>query len=165
MIVLAESFGLLHWLENSGMALFIRQSAWFYPIVEIVHIIGFAVLVGSAFLFDLRLLGFARKLPVTECIRHMIFWARMSLFFVLPSGIILFMVEAVSMAANPAFLIKLMLIALAGMNAAFFHLITVKSVDHWNVTEYPPISAKVAGILSILLWIGVISGGRMIAYI
>jgi hypothetical protein len=155
----------LEWLEGSGLSLFIRQSAWLYPAIEIVHIAGFAVLVGSAFLFDLRLLGLARKLPVTECIRHMIFWARMSLIAVLPSGIILFMVDAVSMAANPAFLIKLILIALAGMNATVFHLITVKSVDHWNVLENPPVEAKIAGILSILLWIGVISGGRMIAYI
>jgi hypothetical protein len=165
MIVFAESFGLLHWLESSGMALSIRQSTWLYPIVEIVHIIGFAVLVGSAFLFDLRLLGLARKLPVTECIRHMIFWARISLIAVLPSGFILFMVDAVSLASNPAFLIKLFLIALAGMNAAVFHLRTVKSVERWDVLGNPPVGAKVAGMLSILLWIGVISGGRLIAYI
>jgi hypothetical protein len=155
----------LEWLEGSGLSLFFRQSAWLYPAVEIVHIAGFAVLVGAAFLFDLRLLGFARRLPVSECISHMIHWARLSLIAIVPSGFILFIVDAVSMAANPAFQFKMGFMILAGINAAVFHRFTARSLDQWNVDQKPPPAAAIAGICSIVLWIGVIAGGRLIAYV
>jgi hypothetical protein len=165
MLLLTNGTDLLRWLESSDLALFFRNSLWLYPAVEIVHIIGFAVLVGAAFLFDLRLLGLARKLPVTECIRHFIFWARVSFLAVLPSGFILFTVDASGMAENPAFRIKMVLIVFAGINAAFFHRYTLKSVDMWNINKSPPPPARIAGVLSILLWFSVIACGRIIAYI
>lgn len=164
MFLLESSSGFLHWLENSEAALFFRQSIWLYPAVEIIHIIGFVVLVGAAFLFDLRLLGMARKLPVKESIKHFILWARIGFLVVLPSGLILFMVNAVSIAINPAFRIKLVLIFLAGLNAFIFHKFTVNTVGNWNINKMPPVRARIAGILSILLWFSVITCGSLIAY-
>jgi len=165
MLAMAGDSGILHWIESSEAALFIRQSLWLYPAVEIIHIIGFAVLVGAAFLFDLRLLGLARKLPIRESINHFIFWARISFLVVLPSGLILFMVDAVNIASNPAFQIKLILILLAGFNALVFHKFTVRSVAKWNSNKMPPIGARISGLISILLWFSVIACGRLIAYI
>lgn len=164
MFFLESSSGFFHWLENSEAALFFRQSIWLYPAVEIIHIIGFAVLVGAAFLFDLRLLGMARKLPVKESIKHFILWARIGFLVVLPSGLILFMVNAVSLAFNPAFRFKLILIFLAGLNAFVFHTFTVNTVSKWNINKMPPVKARIAGLLSILLWFSVIACGRLIAY-
>ena len=60
------------WLESSGIAVAMREWTWLYPIVEIAHIIGFVVLVGAAFLFDLRLLGVSRVLPVIHLARPFI---------------------------------------------------------------------------------------------
>ena len=60
------------WLEASGVAVAMREWTWAYPIVEITHIIGFVVLVGAAFMFDLRLLGVSRWLPLTDLARHLI---------------------------------------------------------------------------------------------
>ncbi len=165
MIFVFTGSSILTWLESSSLALFFRQSVWMYPILEIVHIAGFSVLVGAAILFDLRLLGFSKNLPVTECIRHMLFWARLSFWAVLPSGIILFIVDATGMASNPAFILKLVLIGIAIVNAFIFHRYTLKTVDVWNKNETAPVSAKIAGITSILLWLAVISCGRLIAYI
>lgn len=162
---LVNGSSLFQWLESSGIAHFFRQSIWVYPAVEIIHIAGFAVLVGSAFLFDLRLLGLARKLPVKEILRHLIFWARMSLLAVIPSGFILFMVDASSLASNPAFRVKLVLIVFAGLNAWYFHHYTFKSIDEWNTHRMPPFTARVAGIVSIVLWFSVIACGRLIAYL
>lgn len=164
-MLLTEGSGFLQWLENTEAALFVRQSAWLYPAVEITHIIGFAVLVGSAFLFDLRLLGLARKLPVKESVHHFILWARISFAVVLPSGLTLFMVDATSIGMNTAFRVKLILILLAGFNAAVFHFFTLRTVDDWNINKMPPVAARIAGILSILLWFSVITCGRLIAYI
>lgn len=165
MLQLTAGSDILHAIESSGVALYFRQSLWLYPAVEIIHIIGFSVLVGAACLFDLRLIGLARKLPVDECIRHLIRWARISFIAVLPSGIILFAVDATSIGVNPAFRIKLLLILLAGLNAALFHLYTARTIDDWNVGKMPPAGARIAGICSIILWFGVIACGRLIAYL
>ncbi len=165
MIIFAANFAFLQWIENTEPAIFLRQSVWLYPSVEILHIIGFAVLVGAVFLFDLRLLGMARKLPVTDCIKHFIRWALISFALVLPSGTLLFMVDATSIGMNAAFRLKLILILLAGLNAALFHLFTRKSIEEWNVDRIPPLKAKLAGIISILLWFSVIAAGRLIAYV
>lgn len=153
------------WLENSSFALFVRQSTWLYPAVEVVHIIGFAVLVGAAVMYDLRLLGLSRRLSVRDATRHLTIWARLSLIAVIPSGLILFIVDASSLASNSAFQIKLILISTAGINAAVFHLFTLKSVDSWNQNTAPPPAARIAGFMSILLWFSVIACGRLIAYV
>ena len=63
-----------------------RQWLWLYPIVEIVHIVGFIVLVGAAFMFDLRLLGLARAVPVSALADHLLRWARWALVLVVPTA-------------------------------------------------------------------------------
>ena len=64
-----QSADVFEWLEYSDLAVYIRQSPLLFPAIEIVHIIGFIFLVGSAFLFDLRLLGVARNISVQRCSR------------------------------------------------------------------------------------------------
>jgi hypothetical protein len=157
--------GLLIWLESTSIAVSLRQSIWIYPVVEIVHIVGFAILVGAAIMYDLRLIGLSKKIPVTDATKHLSFWAQLSFLAVLPSGFIIFMVDATSLASNSAFQIKLLLIIAAIVNAAIFHQFSFKSVSKWNKNVSTPISAKLAGIISIFLWITVIACGRLIAYI
>ena len=93
----------LVWLETSSLAGAMRQWQWLYPIVEIVHILGFVVLVGAAFFFDLRLLGLGRALPVTGLAQHLLTRARVSFVIILASGLMMFTAHATEMAANPAF--------------------------------------------------------------
>jgi hypothetical protein len=80
----------LVWLEATGLAVAMRQWLWLYPIVEILHIISLAVFVGAAALFDLRLLGVSRTLPVTALASHLLPWARASLLLIVPSGLMMF---------------------------------------------------------------------------
>jgi len=155
----------LIWLESTSIAVSLRESIWVYPAVEIVHIVGFAVLVGAAVMYDLRLIGLSGMIPVTDATQHLSVSARLSFLAVLPSGILLFMVDATSLAFNSAFQLKLILIVAAIANAAVFHMFTFKSVDTWNHNISTPLSAKLAGIISIILWITIISCGRLIAYI
>lgn len=154
-----------YWLEHTAIAVTVRQSTWLYPVVETVHILGFVTLIGSVIMFDLRLLGFARQLPVNVIMRHHIHWASIGLTIVIPAGFILFMTEATSLIENSAFLLKLILIGMAGINATVFHLVIRKTVDRWNLGTAPPFAAKAAGFLSLLLWASVITCGRFIAYI
>lgn len=154
----------LVWLETSGLAVAMRQWLWLYPIVEILHILGFVVLVGAAFSFDLRLLGASRALPVVAMERHLLRSARFSLLVIVPSGLMMFAAHATEMAENPAFRVKVLLLVAAGLNAAVFHRVPFRSVGDWDTEARAPGLARLAGGLSIVLWTGVIACGRLLAY-
>jgi len=155
----------LVWLEGTAVAVAMRQWLWLYPIVEIAHILGFVVLVGAAVLFDLRLLGLARHLRVTDLARYHLRWARLALVLIAPTGLLMFTAHATEMAVNPAFQVKLALIVLAGVNAAAFHRGVFRSVGSWDRDVVSPGGAKLAGALSLALWTGLIACGRLLAYL
>ena len=155
----------LVWLETSAPAAAMRHWLWLYPIVEITHIVGFVVLVGAAVMFDLRLLGVSRALPASAMARHHLPWARAALLLVVPSGALMFIAHATEFAANPAFRLKLLLLAAAGLNALFFHRGAFRSVGGWEANTAVPRSARAAAVLSLALWVGVIACGRLLAYL
>jgi hypothetical protein len=155
--------GVFEWLDQSTLAVYIRQSPLLFPAIEIAHIIGFIFLVGSAFLFDLRLLGVARKLSVKDVAAYVLPWSRRSLIVVVPTGFLLFISQAKALSTNGVFGLKLMLILLAFSNAGFFHWFTFRSVSKWSQTQ-TPVPAKVAAVVSMMLWMLVITCGRLIAY-
>jgi hypothetical protein len=155
----------LTWLSDTALALAMRQSLWLYPIAESLHILGLAVMVGAAAMFDLRLLGVSRHLPVTAMARHLLPWSRRGFGMVVVTGTLMFVSDAPVFAANPAFQAKLGLILVAGTNIAVFHAFTARSVASWNERAKPPVAAKLAGALSLLLWTAVIVAGRFVAYI
>lgn len=154
----------LVWLELTGLGEMMRKSEWMYPIVEIFHIVGFVVLVGAALMFDLRVLGFGRGLSVTTLARHLLRWSWLGLLLVVPAGFMMFTAHATEFATNPAFLLKLGLLAAAAANVAFFHLVPYRTVRVWDVAGDAPPAARAAAFLSIAVWISVISCGRLIAY-
>lgn len=140
-----------------------REHAWLYPIVETLHIIGFAMLVGAVAMFDLRVLGFGRELPVQALARHLLPWSVGSLLLVVPTGLLMFSTQPLEMLDNPVFLLKLCLIAAAGANALLFHLGPYRRVAGWR--DGIPAWARLHAALSLLLWIAVITCGRMLAYV
>jgi hypothetical protein len=155
----------LVWLETTGLAAAMREWLWLYPIIEIMHIMGLAVLVGAAALFDFRLLGISRSIHVTALAAHLLPWARRSLIIIVPTGLMMFTAHATEMASNPAFQIKLGLLAAAALNAAAFHAGVFHSVAAWDADASAPCAAKVSAILSLCLWGGVITCGRLLAYL
>ena len=108
-------------IEGSPLALAMRHELWLYPAIEILHIAGFVVLVGSIAIFDLRLLGLSRKLSVRLMARHLLPWTGGALIVIVPTGLLMFIAHASDFLVNPAFQLKLMLILAAGVNAALFH--------------------------------------------
>jgi len=92
-------------------------------------------------------------------------WSIGALLLVVPSGLLLFLSDAQSVLQNPAFVLKLGLLALAGLNAAAFHLGPYQRVKEWEVGRTLPSSARLHAALSLGLWVGVIGCGRMIAYV
>ena len=152
-------------LEHSSLAEVMRHSLWTYPIVEIVHIVGFAILVGSVVLFDLRLLGFSRTVSIRSLERHLLPWSWVALLLIVPSGVAMLSAHATDFFANPAFRVKLLLIAFAGVNALAFHNGVFRSVAAWDQHQPTPPAAKASALLSLAIWLGVISCGRLIAYV
>ena len=141
------------WVASTPVAAAMRGHAWLYPIVETAHILGFAVLVGAVAMFDLRVLGFGRDLPVQALARHL----------VVPTGLLMFSTQPLEMLGNPVFLLKLCLIAAAGVNALLFHLGSYRRAAEWR--DGIPAWARLQAALSLLLWIAVITCGRMLAYV
>jgi hypothetical protein len=156
--------GLLGWLEATQLAAAMRNSVWMYPIVEIVHIVGFSILVGAVAMFDLRVLGFARALPVKALGRHLLPWAVGSLALIVPAGLLMFSTNPHEFAANKLFQLKLALIVAAGLNAALFHAGSYRAANSWNDRVPAPLLAKAHAVASLLIWMAVISCGRLLAY-
>ena len=155
-------------IEASSLGVAMREWLWLYPSVEIVHITGIALLFGSIAVLDLRLLGFARTLSVKQLARHVLPWTAASFALIVPSGLMMFTAHASDFIQSGVFVLKMGLILAAGLNAALFHTITFRTADVWDAEEMrklpPPPSARLAGVLSLALWISVIACGRLLAY-
>jgi hypothetical protein len=160
--------GALGALENSGLGQAMRQWLWLYPSVEIVHIVGIALLFGSIAVLDLRLLGLSRNIPVKSLGRHVLPWTIASFVLIVPSGLLMFTAHATEFIDSGVFVIKMLLIMAGVLNAALFHTITYRTADVWDAEEMrrlpPPPSARLAAGLSLAIWISVIACGRLLAY-
>ncbi len=160
----AEAADWLARLQQTALAVSLRESSWLYPAAETLHIIAFVVAVGCLLVLDLRLLGLGRWAAFDQAAGALLPWAIGAFCLTVPTGLLLLLPEAPSIARNPAFLIKMALMLLAGANAALFHLGPWRRRAHWARAAPPP-SARLSGAVSILLWIGVIVSGRLIAYL
>ncbi|HZW23164.1 hypothetical protein [Noviherbaspirillum sp.] len=156
--------GFLGWLEMTSLSQAMRFNLWLYPIVEIVHIVGFVTLVGAVAMFDLRVLGFAKVLPVQALGRHLLRWSLAGLVLVVPAGLMMFSAHPHEFLDNRVFQIKLILIAAAGLNALLFHAGVYRSVAGWNSDASAPALAQAQALASLAIWIAVISCGRLLAY-
>ena len=148
----------LHVLEETTLAVAIRQSTWLYPAIEIVHIVGIVLLVGPAFMFDLRLLGVSKQFSIQAAADYLLPWSRRSLWLIIPSGILLFITNAETTGRDPIFITKIILIVVGALNAFVFHKFLLKTA------EYNRSRIKIPALISIAVWISVIACGRLIAY-
>ncbi len=154
------------WLEQSPVGAAVRQSLWLFPAIETVHLLGMTLLVGTAAAFDLRLLGCAwPRTRVAELARRLLPWAWFGFGLQVVTGALLFSSEAAKMYVNPAFRLKMLLICLAGMQAIIFQLVAGRNLAAWDERAAVPVMARIGGLISILLWIGVVAAGRWIGFI
>ncbi len=162
---MAASDALLGALEAGSIASAMRDSLWLYPLVETVHIVGFSILVGAVVMFDLRILGVSKRISVRLLARHLLPWSIGALLLIVPSGTLMFASEATDLVDNQAFVVKMLLLMLAGTNAAAFHLGSFRSAELWDQNMPAPAGANLHALASMLIWVGVIACGRLIAYL
>lgn len=151
-------------INASAAAEIVRTVFWVYPMLETAHVIGLGLLFGGIFMLDLRLLGMNKGISVSSLSRHVLPWVWMGFALNLVSGAMLFASDALSLAANISFQLKMMLLVVAGLNATVFQLVSARGIERWDAGEPAPVGAKMAAVFSIAVWLAIITLGRLIAY-
>jgi hypothetical protein len=135
-------------------------SEWLFPIIETLHVMALTIVVGSIAMMDLRLLGVAsRNTTVSRLSSEVLPWTWTAWCAAAVFGSLLFMSNASTYAANLQFRLKFVCMGLAAVNMLIFQFGAYRQVSRWDTGD-PPISAKVAGALSLSFWIGVVFFGR-----
>jgi hypothetical protein len=155
--------GLLVWLESNPLSVWVHESpsVWAQPTVLTLHTMGMAVLVGAAWVLDLRLLGISRNIPLSA-FRWVFPTVRVGLVVNVLTGILLFMQRATTLATSLPFLIKLCLVV-----ASAATLLPLRSLVFGSDAEQSEVrgSVRLLAIASILAWSGAITAGRLLAYL
>ncbi len=146
-------------LEASALARAARGLTWLYPLANLVHVLGSALLVGAIAVFDIAVLrGRTGEAAVA---RIAIAVATVGLLLQIPSGIVLLSAEATAVGVNPAFLLKMALIAIGLVNVAYVH---VRFGALLAANELPT-AATIPAVVSLACWIVALLAGRAIAYL
>jgi hypothetical protein len=153
------------WLEQSSLGVAIAESDWLFPTVETVHVIAIALVVGSIVALDLRLLGLSwKKRAVTEVAADVLPLTWVCFVIAVAAGMLMFISAARKYAYDLPFQLKMILLVLAGVNMAVFHVFTYARVQAWNHQAITPRGARIAAALSLLFWIGIVSCGRLVGF-
>lgn len=155
---------ILNWMQSTALSGFVVGYSWTWPTLEILHFTGMCLLFGAILIMDLRLLGF-QKLVTADAVHQLVPYAIIGFAINITTGILFLFGDPFRYAANISFQIKMVLVLLAGINALVYSykvepLMKASGPDG----EYPYL-AKTVGLASIVLWLGVISFGRLIPYL
>ncbi len=154
---------LLAAIAQTPLARALTASSTLYLLVNAAHILAIGMLFGAILALDLRLLGFARSVPLVPIAPYLSRLAGAGVLLAMITGLCLFSVRPVEYARNPAFLAKLALVLLGLANVALAHL-----GGGWKAVlagEQPGIATRAGATLSILLWIGAVIAGRWIGFL
>jgi hypothetical protein len=156
---------LIAFVEHGTLGELVRENDLLFPLIESVHVLAVCLVVGSIAVVDLRLLGFASvDRPVGRLMRSILPITVGAFGLAVAAGSLLFISHASKYLENRFFIAKITLIALAGANMAVFHLIGARNLDQWENDALPPLFARVAGGLSLFLWVSVVACGRWIGF-
>ena len=153
-------------LEAMPWAVSITESGWMFPTIETVHVLALTLVIGSIAMLDLRLLGVAsRNMSAIELSAEVLPWTWGAFIVAAISGALMFASAATKYYANVPFRIKAVLMLLAGINMAVFHLGAWRQVEHWHDRFPTPHAVRIAAALSLLLWAGVVVAGRWVGFV
>jgi len=163
--MMQQFWDFIAYFENSALADNIRENDLLFPLIESVHVVAICLVIGSILVVDLRLLGLASINRSVSRVTSGVLPLTWSAFAVaVASGTLLFMSNATKYLANGYFVAKLVLICAAGLNMVLFHAISARDLPRWENEATLPIPARLAGGLSILLWVAVVTCGRWIGF-
>jgi hypothetical protein len=157
--------GFISAIEGSGLGEWMRGSVLAMPWVNALHVLCVSLVFGTILVVDLRLLGLVdRGRSVRLVSQEMLYLTWAAFAGALVTGALYFAANATTYWFNWPFRIKLVAIVLAGVNMALFQFVTFRSVGTWDRDASPPAKARLAGALSILLWVTALVLGRVIGF-
>lgn len=155
----------VEWLGGTGWSVALLESLWVWPLVESTHVLTIGLFVGTAVMTDMRLVGLAFKsVPVSDFTRRLLPWTRAGFAIMVVTGLLIVYANPIRYYYNVFFRLKLILLAVAGLNVWVFHGRIHRTVAEWDTDPVPPRAARVAGAVSLFSWALIVVAGRMIAY-
>ena len=154
---------LLSTIEHSAISTWVREdsSFWAYPVILFMHTVGVSMVVGISAMIDLRVLGFARPLPIVPLERYFpVIW--IGFWFSAISGTFLLAADATTKVANPVFVVKMILIALGVVNMALIRRVVFLPP---NAKTARPLLGKLLAAASLIMWFGAAAAGRLMPYL
>ena len=155
----------LEWLAATSWSVALHESLYVWPLLESTHVLCLTLFVGTAFMLDLRLLGVAMThVPASEFTARVLPWTRFGFAVMVITGVLLFTATPVAYYQSIFFRVKVILLIVAGFNVWFFHSRTHRRIAEWDTAGRPPRAARVAAVVSLVAWAGVVIAGRLVAY-
>ena len=143
----------------------IRESQYFAPYLTVAHVVVMSIVAGLVLMMDLRLMGVANmRTPFSELQRRLFPWQMFGMTLAAITGLTLAYSDPMRFYVNIFFWLKMLMLALAALNALAFHYTTYYSVASWDSAPSTPPAARLSGAISVLLWTMVILTGRLIPY-
>jgi uncharacterized protein DUF6644 len=154
------------WLKSTALGHAMVTLPWLWPLCETLHFIGLALLIGIIGVFDLRCLGFLRRIPFSA-VMDLRPWAAAGLLINLVTGVMFFVGAASQYMYNPAWWWKVAFLVIAGLNIALFETSKGTKLLARDIGpgEDTPMMFKVAGGVSLVSWFFVLYFGRMLPFI
>lgn len=154
------------WLDvNLPGAAFLRESVYGFATLLTAHVLTMCLFMGLIIVMDLRLVGIGnRRIPFSEIQKTLFPWQMLGMVLASLTGLLLFYAQPLRYYGKAFFWMKMALMIVAGINALAFHFTTYRSVAAWDTKPCLPLAAKVAGVVSLVAWAGVVITGRLVAY-
>ena len=152
---------MLELLQDLPISDAIRRSTWLFPAIEVLHLAGIAMVLGTLTVVDLVLLGILRSPALGTAVTPLLAVTKCGIAIAALSGVLLFVSDPLEFWNNPAFRLKLLAFALAIANALIFQHFTRGSPE---ITALGPLK-RLSISASLLLWCSVLVLGRAIAYV
>ncbi len=153
---------LLNFSQQSGIYS-IMGSRWGWPIIESLHFFGLCLLIGTVGLFDLRMLGFVRAIPL-GAMHRLVHIGIAGYFLNVITGTMFFTSAPDQYLYNPAFQTKMLFMAGAGVNVLFFYKFCFGEVRNTRADQQVSTRARLMAGISLACWLGVITAGRLITF-
>jgi hypothetical protein len=150
-------------LEATRLATFVRASDFLYPLANVLHIFGVALVLGAVVALDLRVLGLGRALPLRAVSDFLLPLIWIGLALVIPSGLLMFVADAGPLVGSTIFQVKMLLLVAALANAVLFRLLFDRRLANGDARA--PAGGMLLAGLSLALWPAVIVAGRLLGYL
>lgn len=157
---------IIAWLSHTTASDVISNATWIIPLFQTVHILAIAVVVSTMGMLDLRLMGVSgTRSSIRSSVQRYVPWMWVSVIVLFCTGAVLIVGEPERSLGNWVFQVKMGLLVTVLLVTLGFTRVVKRNLDSWEQSSTHQLAAKLTGLISLLLWVGIVVAGRWIAYI